>query len=264
MKFRLTALAFFIFSLCTAQTRVTVLSYNIYHGELAYEPGKPNLDSVAALINQYKPDFVALQEVDSATGRSASIYGERTDYVKELAARTGMLGYFGKAMDYDSGGYGEALLSRRPLTTEVAILPTPAGGEPRALIFANTRLANGQNIIIGGTHLCHQFEDNRLAQVKYIDSTYRSLLVPSLLCGDFNFESSSAAYEILSKYWKDAGAVARKVPPPTYSTKDPAKRIDYVFYTKRGNWRIVRAETFPVSYSDHLPILFTFELTLNE
>src|SRR5690606_7974941 len=127
MKFHLSLLALLIFSICEAQTRVTILSYNIYHGELAYEKGKPNLDSVAALINKYRPDFVALQEVDSATGRSARIYGERTDYVKELAARTGMLGYFGKAMDYDSGGYGEALLSRRPLNIEVANLPTPAG-----------------------------------------------------------------------------------------------------------------------------------------
>lgn len=264
MKSFLFATALLMALYTSAQTRVTVLSYNIFHGELAYERGKPNLDSVAALINQVQPDFVALQEVDSATGRSAKIYGQKIDYARELAAKTAMIGYFGKAMDYDSGGYGEALLSRRPLKTEVAILPTPNGGEPRALIYANTRLANGQNIIIGGTHLCHQHEENRVAQVKFIDSTYKSLLVPSIVCGDFNFESTSPAYEVLKAYWKDAGATARKVPAPTFDAKDPKKRIDYVFFTRRGNWKIVKAEAYPVTYSDHLPILFTFELTLNE
>ena len=247
-----------------AQTRITVLSYNIFHGELAYEKGKPNLDSVAALISRIQPDFVVLQEVDSATARLERLYGERIDYVKVLSEETGMVGYFGKAMDYDSGGYGEALLSKRPLNAEVAILPSPAGGEPRSLIYANTRLSNGQNIIIGGTHLCHQFEVNRVAQVKYIDSIYRSLLVPSIVGGDFNFESTESSYDVMKTYWKDAGAAVRKSPAPTFSAKDPKKRIDYIFFTRRGNWKIVRSETIPVTYSDHLPIVFTFELTLNE
>lgn len=264
MKQLLVILTVFLSLRASSQTRVTVLTYNIFHGELPYETGKPNLDSVAALIKSLQPDFVALQEVDSATGRSERIYGKKIDYVKELAERTGMFGYFGRAMEYDSGGYGEGLLSRRPLLAEVAILPSPAGGEPRSLIYANTRLSNGQNIIIGGTHLCHQYDENRMAQVRFVDSIYRSLLVPSIVCGDFNFEDKDTPYTFMSTYWKDAGAVARKVPSPTFSAADPRKRIDYVFYTKRGNWRVIKAETYPVRYSDHLPVLFTFELTLNE
>src|SRR5687768_2570883 len=66
-----------------SQVSVTVLTYNIYHGELAYQPGKPNLDSVASLINRLQPDFVACQEVDSATGRSKLYYGKKTDYIRE-------------------------------------------------------------------------------------------------------------------------------------------------------------------------------------
>ncbi|MGZ5221070.1 MAG: endonuclease/exonuclease/phosphatase family protein, partial [Chitinophagaceae bacterium] len=73
-----------------SQTRITVLTYNIYHGEMAYEAGKPNLDSVASFINKLQPDFVACQEVDSATGRSALYYGKKIDYIKELAAKTNM------------------------------------------------------------------------------------------------------------------------------------------------------------------------------
>ena len=239
------------------------MTYNIYHGELPYSPGKPNLDSVAQFINKLQPDFVACQEVDSATGRSQVLYGKKTDLIKELAAKTNMLGYFGKAMDYDGGAYGEGILSRTPLKVNVAVLPTPAGGEPRSLIYANTRLANGQNIIFGGTHLCHQSDSNRLAQVENIDQLYKNLLVPSIVCGDFNFENTEAPYKFMMKYWRDAAEI-RTIPPNTFSAEKPTKRIDYLFVTKRGNWKIINAETFPVKYSDHLPVLFTLELTLAE
>jgi endonuclease/exonuclease/phosphatase family metal-dependent hydrolase len=246
-----------------SQIQIKVLTYNIYHGELAYEAGKPNLDSVAALIKKVKPDFVALQEVDSATARSAKLYGKKTDLVKELAAKTGMNGYFGKAMDFDGGGYGEGLLSVFPLKTVTGQLPSPKGGEPRSLIYANTRLPNGQNIIIGGTHLCHESAENRQSQVESIDNLYRSLLVPGIICGDFNFEAKDSAYLAMTNWFKDA-AVVRNILPNTFSSKVPTKRIDYVFLTKRGNWKVINAETFPVTYSDHLPVLFTLEMTINE
>lgn len=259
-------LAAFFLSFCLSsfsQVRIKVLTYNIFHGELAYEPGKPNLDSIAALIRRVQPDFVVCQEVDSATGRSARLYGKRTDLMKELAAKTGMNGYFGKAMDYDSGGYGEGLLSKNPLHAQVALLPSPAGGEPRSLIYANTRLTNGQNIIIGGTHLCHEFNDNRVAQAEAITNIYRGLLVPSIVCGDFNFENTEAPYPVMMQYWKDAAGL-RLNPQNTFSSKEPKKRIDYAFVTKRGNWTVINMETIPVTYSDHLPLLTTFQLTIAE
>src|SRR3546814_5607102 len=63
---------------------ITVMTYNSYHGEQAYEPGKSNLQEVARVINTYKPDFVAIQEVDSLTGRSAELNDGKT---KELIDR---------------------------------------------------------------------------------------------------------------------------------------------------------------------------------
>lgn len=263
MKF-LGCLFFLALSLSSlGQIRIKILTYNIYHGEMAYEPGKPSLDSIAAFIKKVQPDFVACQEVDSATGRSALLYGKKTDMMKELAAKTGMNAYFGKAMDYDGGGYGEGLLSVTPLKVNVAILPSPAGGEQRSLIYANTRLPNGQNIIIGGTHLCHEFPENRAAQSESIDKLYRNLLVPGIVCGDFNFENTDPLYEIMTNYFKDA-AMVRKMIPPTFSSKEPSKRIDYAFITKRGNWKVINAEVFHVNYSDHMPVLFTLEMTINE
>ena len=89
-----------------------------------------------------------------------------------------MFGYFGKAMEYEGGSYGEGILSKTPLKVNTLSLPIPAGGEPRTLIYANTRLANGQNIIFGGTHLCHQSDSNRVAQVQSIDQLVQEFACP--------------------------------------------------------------------------------------
>ncbi len=92
-----------------AQDTLTVMSYNIYHGEQAYEEGRGNLKDVAALIYEIDPDFVALQEVDEMTGRLAALNnGKPFSLVDSLAKLTDMHGYFGKAINYDGGGYGAA------------------------------------------------------------------------------------------------------------------------------------------------------------
>lgn len=242
-----------------SQTQIRILSYNIYHGELPYKKGQPNLDSVAQFIKGVQPDFVACQEVDSSTGRSTLYYGQKIDFIKELAAKTGMYGYFGKAMDYDGGGYGEGLLSSNPLHAKVVLLPNPAGGEPRSLIYAETTLKNGQKLTIGGTHLCHQFDENKAAQVTHINALFGNSLTPAIVCGDFNFESTEAPYPIMLKQWKDA-AVIKGDPQNTFSSDKPGKRIDYAFVSKTATWKIVDVEVFPVNYSDHMPVLFVIEL----
>lgn len=63
-------------------------------------------------ITNLQPDLVALQEVDQKTGRSSGI-----DQAAELGHLTGMHWVFGKAMDYQGGGYGLAVLSRFPILT---------------------------------------------------------------------------------------------------------------------------------------------------
>jgi len=67
-----------------AQT-LKVMTYNIYHGEEGYNRGHSNIQRIADLINEYQPDFVALQEVDSMTNRTAAFNGGvPKDLMKEL------------------------------------------------------------------------------------------------------------------------------------------------------------------------------------
>lgn len=70
-----------------------ILSYNIFHGEDPYNEGSLTIHNIADLINKHQPDVVFLQEVDSMTLRSQSVYGAKIDFMDSLAKLTNMNGY---------------------------------------------------------------------------------------------------------------------------------------------------------------------------
>lgn len=259
-----TLIAFLIISLLelnsqTGSAEIRVMTYNIYHGEQAYNTGNSNLPQVAELINKVNPDFVALQEVDSMTNRSAGINsGVPIDQVMELSRMTGMAGFFGKAIDYSNGGYGEGILSKFPATVTKHSLPIPRGGEERALLLINCTLPGGKEIVFAGTHLCHQFEENRLAQTEAICNILGDIDKPIILAGDFNFRPESEPYQLIVRNFADA-AVIKGDPEPTISFENPRSRIDYVFLSEKSKWVVKDVEVIRCSASDHMPVLVILE-----
>ncbi|MTI87797.1 MAG: endonuclease [Balneolaceae bacterium] len=239
---------------CFGQDTLTVMSYNIYHGEQAYEAGESNLEEIAAVIERVNPDLVALQEVDSLTGRSARLNdGQPVNQVQKLGELTGMHSYFGKAMDYDGGGYGEGILSRVPAEHKKVMLPIPAGGEPRALLIVRYPAGKHSYVQFGGTHLCHQFEENRLAQVKKMSKVFSHSDEAVIVAGDFNFTPDDSPYQQAKKNWLDAALLAGKE-VPTFSYDDPAIRIDYFFLSQK-KWKIIDMKVIKEPASDHMAIV---------
>ena len=150
-------------------SELRVLCYNIHHCNPPSKPGLIDMDAIAKVINHSKPDIVALQEVDVHTGRS----GSGLHQAKELARKTGMQSYFAKAIDYDGGEYGVAILSRFPMESTMKFeLPTSAGtnGEPRVLATAGITLPGKEKIRFAGTHLDAQKNDpTRVLQMARIN-----------------------------------------------------------------------------------------------
>jgi endonuclease/exonuclease/phosphatase family metal-dependent hydrolase len=232
--------------------RVTVLTYNIYHGEDAN--GGSNLDAVAGIINSLEPALVALQEVDNKTGRAKEL-----DLTAELSLRTGMQGIFGKAMDY-GGGYGEAVLSRHPvIETKNNLLPHTSKAEPRAALKVLIELPGGMKIAFVGTHLDHQRDQsNRMMQAKRIIELYENYDLPIVLAGDLNATPDSDPINLLGRQWSDA---AQDNSQPTFPSVKPARRIDYIMYKPKGRWKVVEVRVIDEKVaSDHCPVFAVLEL----
>ncbi|MEM6380144.1 MAG: endonuclease/exonuclease/phosphatase family protein, partial [Bacteroidota bacterium] len=160
------------FSLSAQQTVdssrfVKVLSFNILHG--ATTQGTFDLDTIAQLIIDADPDFVALQEVDYMTRRA-----KKYDLVTELGWRAKLAPIFARAMPYDGGEYGEGVLSRYSfLQTRNVGLPYSPGKEPRAALEIITVLPSMDTIAFVGTHLDHtRDETDRVAQAEVLNAVF--------------------------------------------------------------------------------------------
>lgn len=241
---------------CTAAeipVRVTVLTYNIYHGEDAN--GGSNLDAVAKVINTLKPDLVALQEVDNKTTRAKGL-----DLTAELSRRTGMAGVFGKAMDFAGGGYGEAVLCRLPiLSHKTHALPHTPNAEPRAALEIQVKLPSGDSIVFVGTHLDHlRDQTNRSMQVTRINEIYAACDLPALLAGDLNALPGSETMQLLGQQWHITDRTQLK---PTFPAVKPRRKIDYILYKPADRWKVIKTEVIDEKVaSDHCPVLAVLEL----
>ena len=240
----------------TTRPRATirVLSYNIRRG--IGMDDKLDLERTAAFIKKLDCDFVALQEIDDRTRRSKGV-----NQAVRLGELTGMHAFFGKAMDYDGGGYGEAVLSKHSVESmRVHRLPAGARYEPRAMLEVRAAIGpNGPFVTFLGTHLDHEERKERQAQVEAIEAALAGRSdAAMILVGDFNDEPGSSPIEYLRKRWTDCGPAND---PGTFPASRPVKKIDFIF--SRGahpaTLRSIEVLEEPI-VSDHRPVLAVFDL----
>ena len=235
--------------------RVRVLTYNIHHGEGT--DAVLDLERIARVITNTQPDLVALQEVDNRTERTG-----RVNQAAELGRLTGMHAVFGKAMDYQGGGYGLAILSRWPIAqTQRHPLPSTEGHEPRALLLVRVRAdpMDKEGFWFGSTHLDHTREDlNRMNHARRIIEVVAGMgQAPVILAGDFNAVPETPVMEMLFEHFSDGSAMD---PRPTIPVVNPMRRIDYVLFRPHNKWMAKETRVLPEEVaSDHRPLLVVLE-----
>lgn len=235
-----------------------ILSYNIHHAEPPSKPGVIDLDAIAKVINDQRPDLVALQEVDVFTRRS----GESINQAVELGKKTGMEAYFFKAIDFAGGEYGVAILSKLPVTsTDRYPLPRNAGssGEPRILATATVQLSAKDSFLFACTHLDAQRDStDRLLQINAIIGHLRDSAIPTIIAGDFNAVPGSGIIRILDKHF------TRTCNPCDYTipVTEPTRAIDFIAYRPGTKFKVISHNVIPERYaSDHLPVLAVLEIS---
>jgi endonuclease/exonuclease/phosphatase family metal-dependent hydrolase len=231
---------------------VKVMAYNIHHCNPPSKPNVIDLDAIVEVIRGEKPDFVALQEVDVNTQRSGPV-----NQAQVIASKLQMRYFFAKAIDYQGGEYGVAILSKYPLSeTVVHKLPSKAGSgaEPRVLATAKAALPDGTFLRIGSTHLDSQADpENRGAQVEKINEVAVAEQLPFIIAGDFNATPGSTEINLLDEKWKRTCQACA----PTIPATSPTKAIDFIAYKHpTDKFSTVSHKVVNEQYaSDHRPVV---------
>src|SRR5262245_24379703 len=193
LRFSSTALAFTLAALLSAPSRaelpteLRIVTYNIRHGEGM--DNKIDLERIAKVLNDQKPDIIALEEVDQGTKRASGV-----DQPAELAKLTGMHSYFGHNIDYDGGGYGTAVLTKLPVKSAESVKlksfyqSTPKHAEQRGVQVLKLGDPNEPTLWFFCTHLDYRpKDDERMDSARTINDLVENHgNEPAIIAGDFN------------------------------------------------------------------------------
>lgn len=217
-----------------------MMSYNIRNGMGIDD--HTDYDRTAAAIIRVNPDVIAVQEIDSVTGRSG-----QTDVLRVLAEKTRMHPVFAPAIAYDGGKYGIGMLSKKePLSFRY--LPLPGREEARALLVVEF-----PEYVFCCTHLSLTPEDG-LASIPVIRQVAETCSKPLFIAGDWNATNGS---ELLKEMQKDF-QLLNDPKLPTFPADQPDSCLDYIAgYIGKGKpfVRLSSAVVDEPFASDHRPIV---------
>lgn len=237
MKKLALALAAALFGLgAFAAEPLKIMSYNIRNGlglDKITDYGR-----VGRCIAAEAPDFVAIQEVDSATVRSKGAC-----VLDSIADAAGMYSVFGPAIRFGGGRYGVGILSRKePLSTYN--VPLPGTEEKRTLLIAEF-----DDIVFACTHLSLT-EADRLASVPIIEVEMAKTDKPFIICGDWNSKPGDATLTELGRFL----TVVTDPKAPTFPANLPLSVIDYIAVGNAVPQVLSTAVVNEPVASDHRPV----------
>lgn len=239
---------------CFAQEihQLKILSYNVHHCRGLDE--KIDLPRIAKIIKDCDPDFVALQEIDNKTRRCGGV-----DQAAELGRLTGLHAQFFKAIDFDGGQYGQAILSRNQAkSSSTLVLPNLAGREQRIVGIAEYESNSGTKIQFCTVHLDHAHDALRLQQADKLNEHFSKSGVSTIIAGDFNARTDSTVMQRIGELWTNANT---DQPLATFPAERPTSQIDFIVFRPKGTFQTQSVEVLdqPMA-SDHRPIFAKLRL----
>jgi len=239
-----------------------LLTYNVHR--CVGVDRRLDVDRIVAVIAEYQPDIVCLQELDVGRARTGHV-----DQAQSIADGLSMSFHFNAAMRVEAELYGDAILTPHPeRLVRVGPLPTVRGVpglEPRGALWAAIDLG-GVTVNVLNTHLGLVPREQRL-QARALTGAdwlaHPDCRGPTILTGDFNATSITRPYQILVKRLDDAQRrLGLKPTLKTFPSSFPAIRIDHCFVSPQIRVTGARAPFSPLARmaSDHLPLIIDFEI----
>ncbi|MDE7470561.1 MAG: metallophosphoesterase [Paramuribaculum sp.] len=200
------------------------------------DPGR-----IAAVIEKLSPDVVAIQNVDSITGRS-----QGRNLLAEIAGYAGMRNVFAPAIKTNGGKSGIGILCKETPKREMRVA-LPGHDESRVLLAVEFN-----DYIFACTQLSPS-EPERLSSLAIIDSVANLFQKPFFIAGDFNARVNDAFMEKFTSEF-DILSTTNEL---SFPSDKPAELIDYIAVRKGDCGKVIVKQSHvadePIA-SDHRPV----------
>ncbi len=242
-----------------------------------------NLKKVLKETKIVNPDIIAFQEIDYKASRSFNVNQQNEiaklgyNYVAEAVNWDETyvpFPYWPPSMHFGKVISGQSIISKFPLKNHKRIVLERVPDAPfyrdalyiERLAQITTVELHKQEVVLINVHLEAFDKPTRVRQFKAVLQLFDKYKnkYPTILLGDFNSrarENDAIIQKMFSM--KDVGNAAfnKNNISNTFNTKDPFKRIDYIFYTKNSIEYIDgKVLTQFGEASDHLPVQMSFKL----
>jgi endonuclease/exonuclease/phosphatase family metal-dependent hydrolase len=237
-----------------------VLTYNV-HSCIGIDQ-KLAPERIAGVIARADADVVCLQEIDLRRART-----RHEDQAALIAEMLGMKFEFHPTIIRESEHFGDAILSRHPMTLKKKAtfppVPNPIPNERRGAIWAEIDI-RGTTWHVLNTHFGLGREERWLQAQHFISDWIDPLLPgPLVVCGDFNSRPGSRVHRIFSEKTTDVFRRTKGRRPRTFSTSLPVICLDYIYVS--DNVAVDRAGIVSDSAarvaSDHYPLIAELRVT---
>jgi len=233
----------------TRPDHLRVASYNIH--ECVGGDGRRDPARVAAVLREIDADIIGLQEVDARP--SATSESMQMEY---LASTLGLHAVAGPTLQRQTGEYGNALLTRRPVLDVRKIDLTVYRREPRGALDVDLDI-DGAAVRVVVTHLGLLPGERRTQVRRLVDLLGEGRSDVVILCGDINewFAVGRPLRWLHARLGRTAGVA-------TFPAAFPVFALDRIWVHPRTALAGLTAHATPVARqaSDHLPLLADIRL----
>lgn len=233
-----------------------VVSWNI-HGGIGSD-GRRDLGRIASLLEDLRCDVAALQEVGDP--HRASSENEVADHAAWLGRRLGWFVAYGPNLIQAGRPYGNAVLSRLPITHAHNYDLSVPNREPRGCLRADLSLPDGASLHLFNLHLGLSGGERRRQAAMLLSADLlrdTALTAPLVVCGDFNMWSPlpGPILRLLRTSLRDAAQEVRS-PRATWPAAWAVLRLDRAYVDDGVDVQACGVLNDPRARaaSDHLPL----------
>jgi endonuclease/exonuclease/phosphatase family metal-dependent hydrolase len=235
---------------------IRIATYNIH--KCRGLDGRVSAARIARVLKEVNADIVALQEVLDTRGKLPSAH--QSEFI---AGELQMHSCTGINRQHRGGNYGNAILSRFPITDFSNYDLSVLGREPRGCLRANIDLKGTESLQLFNVHLGTSYKERR-HQASLLCSP-GLLLNPAwkenrIVLGDFNEWTRGLATRLLNQHFYSVKIEKKLSFLQTYPGFFPFLHLDHIYFEpglQLINTRLHRSRRSLIA-SDHLPIVAEF------